>query len=814
MSRDGRALLVAVLVTGLTTFMFLPLLAVYLTAQGVSALRTGFLIGLLSFSGQAFSLVVGHLVDRFGPRGVMVAGFAMRIVGYTVLALAGTDFPLLTTGIATIGLGGTLLGLSIKTRLVAEDGIAPRSMLALRSTFVNVGVVVGPAVGALTYPLGFQAILAACVLSHLVLGARLVASRPAGAGAGRQAAIGAPAAGAPGWRRRHWVVLCGLALAYSAIYSQLNATLPITATELTGTATAIAVVFTVNGVLVVLLQYSMLHHVFGATSSRTLLMFGFGAFACAYLLLAPLAGWTSLMLFVLPVTVAEMLISPSLDDQAIRAGSRRRTGLALGSLSAAGACGSLLGASAGGLLLDALDGGPGVFLGIAGLSGAAAVLGFLLPKGAAELTQPTVVLLSPRESVIRAVRRRGWAMVVIAEKEDNTPADAENVLDCQWTVDVDGLVGRLAALNLRGPVSCFGFGEISSRVAAEVNARLGWPGNPPASLEMFDDKAALRAAVGAMAGRPVPYERCATAADVLDAMSRIGFPCLVKPTNGTGSVGVRLLRDPAEARAWAIKLRDRPRLVEEFLEGTEVSVETMSTPDGHRVIAVTEKATSGPPRFVETGHTVPMALDPDLAEAIRSAVSATLDAAGHRYGVSHTELMLTAVGPRLIESHGRPGGDRISHMLGLALGEDVFEQTIAATLGLPMPDLPAERAVAGIRFVQFPSDRPAPAVDPAVAAALPGVHEVHLSVTADTYPSYVCRSSDRHGFVVAVAATRAELDATLDTAVAVLSPHVDPSTAGRRPRLALQDPCDCLADEEVPSGQPLDNSQRPLPRGA
>jgi MFS family permease len=813
MSRDGRALLVAVLVTGLTTFMFLPLLAVYLTAQGVPALRTGFLIGLLSFSGQAFSLLVGHLVDRLGPRGVMVAGFAMRIVGYVALALAGgTNFPLLTTGIAAIGLGGTLLGLSIKTQLVSEDGIAPRSMLALRSTFVNVGVVVGPAVGALTYPLGFQAILAACVLSHLVLGVRLVASRSTGVA--RQAAVGAPEARTPGWSRRHWVVLCGLALAYSAIYSQLNVTLPITATELTGTATAIAVVFTVNGALVVLLQYSMLHHVFGRTSSRTLLMFGFGAFACAYLVLAPLAGWVSLMLFVLPVTVAEMLISPSLDDQAIRAGSRRRTGLALGSLSAAGACGSLLGASAGGLLLDALDGGSGVFLGIAGLSCAAVVLGFLLPKGAADMTQPTVVLLSPREPVIRAVRRRGLAMVVVAEKEDNTPAGAENVLDCQWTVDLDGLVGQLEALNLRGPVSCFGFGEISSRAAAEANARLGWPGNPPASLEMFDDKAALRAAVGAMAGRPVPYERCMTARDVLDAMSRIGFPCLVKPTNGTGSVGVRLLRDPAEARAWAVKLRDRPRLVEEFLEGTEVSVEAMSTPDGHRVIAVTEKATSGPPRFVETGHTVPMGLDPDMAEAIRSAVSATLDAAGHRYGVSHTELMLTAVGPRLIESHGRPGGDRISHMLDLALGEDVYEQTVAATLGLPMPDPPAERAVAGIRFVEFPSDRPAPAVDPAAAAALPGVHEVHLSVTADTYPSYVCRSSDRHGFVVAVAATRAELDATLDTAVAALSPHVDPSTAGRRPRLALQDPCDCLADEEVPSGQPLDHSQRPVPRGA
>lgn len=809
MSRDGRALLVAVLVTGLTTFMFLPLLAVHLTAHGVPAFRTGFLIGLLSFSSQAMSPVVGHLVDRVGAHGMMVAGFAMRIAGYTGLAFAGgADFPLLASSIGAIGVGGSLLGLSIKTRLVSEDGIPPRSMLAVRSTFVNVGVVVGPAVGALAYPLGFRVILAACVLSHLLLGVRLALSRPAAVAPGP--ASSAPAS-ALGWRRRHWVVLCGLALLYSAIYTQLNVTLPITATELTGTATAIAAVFTINGVLVVLLQYTLLHHVFGATSSRMLLVFGFGAFACAYLVLAPLSGWTSLLLFVLPVTVAEMLISPSLDDQAIRAGSHRRTGLALGTLSAAGALGSLLGASAGGLLLDALDGGAGVFLGIAGLAAAAATTGFLLPKGAVEMTQPTVVLLSPRPSVIRAVRRRGWAMVVVAEEEDNTPDGAENIIHCQWTVDLDCLTGRLRELDVRGPVSCFGFGELSCRAAAEVNSRLGWPGNSPAALRIFDDKAAMRAAVGDLAGRPVAHERVDTALGTLFAMCRIGFPCLVKPTDGTGSAGVRLLRDEADARDWVVKIGDRPRLVEEFLEGTEVSVETMSTVDGHRVIAVTEKATSGPPRFVETGHTVPMTLDPAAAAGIRAVVSATLDAAGYRYGVSHTELMLTEHGPRLIESHGRPGGDRISDMLVLALGEDVFEQTMAATLGLPMIEPSAERAVAGIRFLEFPADLPVPAVDTEAAAALPGVHEVHLAVTPGAKPKYVCRSGDRHGFVVAVAATRAELDATLDSAVAGLAP-LDP--ADWRSRLAVQDPCDCLPDDEVQAGQPLDHSQRTLPRGA
>ncbi|MYT23936.1 MFS transporter, partial [Streptomyces sp. SID7760] len=170
-SPTARLLLIAVLFTGLTTFMFLPLLAIELTAQGIPAGRTGFLVGLLAFSGQAFSLLTGLLVDRFGAHRVMAAGFLLRVLGYVLLGLggAGAAAPLVA-GIVAVGIGGSLLGLSTKTLLVSQEGADPRTMLALRSTFVNVGVVAGPALGAAVYPLGFGWILAACVLSHLVLG--------------------------------------------------------------------------------------------------------------------------------------------------------------------------------------------------------------------------------------------------------------------------------------------------------------------------------------------------------------------------------------------------------------------------------------------------------------------------------------------------------------------------------------------------------------------------------------------------------------------------------------------------------------------
>ncbi|MGW0896699.1 MFS transporter [Streptomyces goshikiensis] len=402
-SPTARLLLVAVLLTGLTTFMFLPLLAIELTAQGIPAGRTGFLVGLLAFSSQAFSLLSGLLVDRLGPRRVMAAGFLLRIAGYVLLGLGGAGRPApLVAGIVAVGVGGSMLGLSTKTLLVSQEGSDPRTMLALRSTFVNIGVVVGPALGALVYPLGFRYILAACVLSHLVLGIGLVSGRTAASVPGRTAPAAAAkatapdaaapdaaappaAAGGPGdvtrWTLlRHWAPLAALGVAYWAIYSQLNVLLPIAANELTGSTAAISVVFTANGLLVVLFQYTLLSRVLRRATARTLLALGFLAFACAYAVLIPLAGWYSLLAFVLPVTLAEMLIGPSLDEQAVSAAALRRTGLALGTMSAAGALGSLLGSSLGGRLLQASRGDSRVWVLLVGCSLAAAAICLLLPK--------------------------------------------------------------------------------------------------------------------------------------------------------------------------------------------------------------------------------------------------------------------------------------------------------------------------------------------------------------------------------------------------------------------------------------------------
>ncbi|HEY0168546.1 MAG TPA: ATP-grasp domain-containing protein [Jatrophihabitans sp.] len=386
------------------------------------------------------------------------------------------------------------------------------------------------------------------------------------------------------------------------------------------------------------------------------------------------------------------------------------------------------------------------------------------------MSERAVVLFNPRDLVLRAARRLGLDTVVVIQQEAPTPPGeyVDELLRCEWLTDLDAALAQLAPL-ASSCVGAFGFGEIGSYAAAVANERFHWPGNTLASLLAFQRKAALRAAVGDRAGRPVRHRVCLSLDELLAGAELIGYPCVVKPMDGTGSAGVRYLAGSDDCRAYADQFPvSGGVLIEEYLLGREVSVEAMSVDGQHTLLAVTEKITTGRPDFVEMGHTLPISLDKPEHDRLWNVVEATLTAAGHRYGVSHTEVMLTRTGPQLIESHGRPGGDRISDLIQLATGIDVFEQTMALTLGIDCDLEPRTQRLAGIRYLSFDTAVALAALDLAPVERLPGIHEVVLSVPAGQRPSVVHRSADRHGFVVATGADSVELAANLDRASAAV----------------------------------------------
>ena len=126
------------------------------------------------------------------------------------------------------------------------------------------------------------------------------------------------------------------------------------------------------------------------------------------------------------------------------------------------------------------------------------------------------------------------------------------------------------------------------------------------------------------------------------------FPAIIKPTDSSCSNGVSKVCNkdeiaPAIERAMSAS-SSKEILIEEFIEGREISVESISFHGQHHVLAITDKETTGAPYFVETAHHQPSSLPYKIQEKIRATVPRLLDALELTEGASHAEFKITEDG--------------------------------------------------------------------------------------------------------------------------------------------------------------------------
>ena len=144
----------------------------------------------------------------------------------------------------------------------------------------------------------------------------------------------------------------------------------------------------------------------------------------------------------------------------------------------------------------------------------------------------------------------------------------------------------------------------------------------------------------------------------------ITYPAIVKPTDRSGSRGVKKIQSAAElpgAVKEAIEQSfEKKAVVEEFVEGQEYSVEFISYKGKHTFLTVTFKYTTGDPYYIESGHYQPAPLSEEIREKIKNVVAHSLDSLGIEYGASCTEVKVDDEGNvKLIETCPRMGGDCI-----------------------------------------------------------------------------------------------------------------------------------------------------------
>jgi len=248
--------------------------------------------------------------------------------------------------------------------------------------------------------------------------------------------------------------------------------------------------------------------------------------------------------------------------------------------------------------------------------------------------------------------------------------------------------------------------------------------------------------------------------DGLDA-AQMEYPLITKPTDNSGSRGVLLVNTPQEleeALAYSsANGRNGDVIVEEYMQGPEVSVEIMVVDGQVHVLQITDKLTTGAPHFVEMGHSQPSRLTEEQQWQIRDLAARAVQSVGIQNGPAHVEIIYTAKGPKMVELGARMGGDCITtHLVPLSTGIDMVGNTIRIALG-EKPDLNRRfDKGSAIRFFNVPNGYIRAISGLEKARVLDGVQEVSLVKDVGEYTGEIGSSVDRVGFVIAQAETPEE----------------------------------------------------------
>ena len=249
--------------------------------------------------------------------------------------------------------------------------------------------------------------------------------------------------------------------------------------------------------------------------------------------------------------------------------------------------------------------------------------------------------------------------------------------------------------------------------------------------------------------------------------TELPFPVVVKAPDRQGQRGLTLVRsrdelDAALATALA-ESRGGAVLVEEHVEGPEVTVNAVSI-DGRFVpLTVTDRLTADLPAFgVALAHAWPSLHDD---EAVVAAARLRSRRSGSGNGPSYTQLRLGPGGPVVMEVAARLGGGHDAELCAAATGVDLNALAVSFALGERPSNSLLQARLAGDRrnpaiggaavvFLVPPAGRLVEVEGVAEAEAMPGVEWVRVYRRPGHVFGPLRRGADRAGAVLVTGADR------------------------------------------------------------
>lgn len=404
---------------------------------------------------------------------------------------------------------------------------------------------------------------------------------------------------------------------------------------------------------------------------------------------------------------------------------------------------------------------------------------------------PRVLVIRPakeRESALRTLARTG-AEIVVADHPDN---DLSGFADVQLPLPslpgafrsgrVAELEARICDFHARFPLTAvMADFDYLLPLVGRLNERLGLRGHTERSGLLCSNKRLQRAALEE-AGVPQPrWAPCPDTRTAQDFAKSVGWPVVVKPADRSASCAVFVVRgkselnsavDEALAESWGADV-----VIEEYLDGPEFSVEAVAAEGVVTTVAVTGKGIGGRTGVLKLDAEIPARLESDDRIAVERVAAEAVLACGLLNGPAHTEIRMTASGPRVVEVNGRIGGVFISHMVRAVTGVDLYRAWYDVLHGTS-PELGAEQRGFAVRRCLSEAEGLVESVE--VGTPSPEVMERHLLTRCFVHPgdrlAAIANGNEMRAAVVAFAEQREDAVAAADVLAAQLTIRTSPLT--------------------------------------
>lgn len=239
----------------------------------------------------------------------------------------------------------------------------------------------------------------------------------------------------------------------------------------------------------------------------------------------------------------------------------------------------------------------------------------------------------------------------------------------------------------------------------------------------------------------------------------IPFPCVVKAPDRQGQRGLTLVHERSElaaaVEAATAESRGGGALVEELIDGPELTVNALSVDGVFTPLTVTDRLLAEAPAFgVALAHAWPSTYETGpVIEAARAAV----EALGIASGPSYTQLRLGSDGRAyVVEVAARLGGGHDAELCRAALGVDLNDLAISFALGDPCGDVVHGERAGGacVLFLVAPEGVLRATEGVAEAGAMDGVEWVRIYRQPGWEFGPLRRGADRAGAILATGRDR------------------------------------------------------------